>query len=223
VHIAFDYSTRKVYVVNSALAARSGLTATATLYDVPSLTQEGPTQSVGVTAPANASTQVLTVPAPASLSPTYFIRLQLKDSTGALVSNNVYWYSTSPDVMAGHATWYKTTVRSYANLAGLNSLATNTSLSAAATRTISAGQETVKITLSNGSATNVAFFVRPELTAGNGGNEVVPISYTDNYVSLWPGESTTITATYQTSDLGGKSPFLRVRGYNIPTTSIAVP
>src|SRR5439155_2809874 len=119
-HIAFDYSTRKVYVVNSTLAARTGLTATATLYDVPSLTQEGPTQSVAVSAPANASTQVLTVPAPATLSPTYFIRLQLRDAAGTLVSNNLYWYSTSPDVLGNHSTWYKTQVKSSANLTGLS-------------------------------------------------------------------------------------------------------
>ena len=79
------------------------------------------------------------------------------------------------------------------------------------------------ITVRNTSSTNIAFFVRPEITAGNGGNEVVPISYSDNYVSLFPGESTTITATYQTADLGGQSPFLRVRGYNVPTTSTAIP
>jgi len=58
--------------------------------------------------------------------------------------------------------------------------------------------------------------------AGNGGTEITPITYTDNYVSLWPGESTTITATYGTSDLGGQAPYLRVRGYNVPTTSIPI-
>jgi len=40
---------------------------------------------------------------------------------------------------------------------------------------------------------------------------------------LWPGESSTIAATYQTSDLGGQPPYLRVRGYNVPTTSTALP
>ncbi|HEU4349012.1 MAG TPA: glycoside hydrolase family 2 protein, partial [Actinoplanes sp.] len=79
------------------------------------------------------------------------------------------------------------------------------------------------ITLTNTSATNLAFFVRPEITAGSGGTEVLPVTYTDNYVSLWPGESTTITAAYQSSDLGGQAPYLRVRGHNIPTTSIPVP
>jgi exo-1,4-beta-D-glucosaminidase len=164
----------------------------------------------------------LTIPALSGLSATYFIRLQLHDANGAVVSNNLYWYSTSADTLRNKAQWYKTAIRSYANLTGLNSLASNSGVTAAASRTVASGQETVRITLTNTSATNLAFFVRPEVTAGNGGTEVVPVSYTDNFVSLWPGESTVITATYQTSDLGGQQPFLRVRGYNIPTTSIPV-
>ena len=35
VHIAYDYFTKKVFVVNSTLASRSNLTATATLYNIP--------------------------------------------------------------------------------------------------------------------------------------------------------------------------------------------
>jgi len=222
VHIIYDYAGRNVHVVNSTLNARSNMTATATLYNVPDLTQTYTTQ-VNLNVPANASTQALTIPAVAGLSTTYFIRLQLKDSTGAVVSNNLYWYSTSPDVLGRKHNWYMTAVKTYANLTGLNSLATNPNLTAATSRTISGGQETVNITLNNTSTTNIAFFVRPEVTAGNGGNEVVPVNYTDNYVSLWPGESTTITATYQTGDLSGQAPYLRVRGYNVPTTSIPLP
>ncbi len=222
VHIAYDYFTRNVYAVNSTLTARSGMTATATVYNIPDLTAQYTTQAA-VSALANASTQVLTIPALTGLSTTYFIRLQLRDSAGAVVSNNLYWYSTSPDVLANRSTWYKTGIKSYANLTGLNSLASNPDVTAAASRTISGGQETVNLTLNNTSTTNIAFFVRPEVTAGDGGNEVLPVNYTDNYVSLWPGESTTITAVYKTADLGGQAPYLRVRGYNVPTTSIPVP
>jgi exo-1,4-beta-D-glucosaminidase len=90
------------------------------------------------------------------------------------------------------------------------------------TRTTSGTQQTATITLTNTGST-LAFFLRPEITAGNGGNEVLPVSYSDNYVSLFPGESTTITASYATSALGGAAPYLRVRGVNVPTSSIVVP
>ena len=222
VHIAYDYLTKKVFVVNSTLTSRSNLTATATLYNIPNLSVASTTQAT-LNVPANASTPALTIPAVAGLSTTYFIRLQLKDSSGAIVSSNLYWYSTSPDALANKSNWYMTAMKTYANLTGLNALATNPGVTALATRSVAAGTEKTTVTLRNTSTTNVAFFVHPEITAGNGGKEVLPVNYSDNYISLWPGESSTITATYQTSDLGGQSPYLRVRGYNVPATSTALP
>ena len=162
-------------------------------------------------------------PPSVDLTTTYFIRLQLKNSSNQVVSNNLYWYSTSPDTLGNSGNWYSTAVRNYANLTGLNSLASNSSVTASASRTVASGQETVTITLNNTSATNIAFFTRAEVTAGNNGLEVLPVTYTDNYISLFPGESMTITAKYATADLNGQSPYLRIRGYNVPQFSINVP
>ncbi|MEV0271687.1 hypothetical protein AB0H43_23150 [Hamadaea sp. NPDC050747] len=222
VHIAYDYATKKVFVVNSTLTARPGLTATATLHTIPNLATVS-TTTAPITAAANASTQALTVPTPNGLSPTYFLRLQLKDSTGAVVSNNLYWYSTTPDALGNKSNWYSTTTKTFANLTGLSSLPANPSVTTAVSRSVAGGQETVTITLTNTSATNLAFFLRPEVTAGNGGTEVLPVTYTENYVSLWPGETTTITAAYATADLGGQAPYLRLRGYNVPTAVVPIP
>ncbi|NUR49658.1 MAG: exo-beta-D-glucosaminidase, partial [Hamadaea sp.] len=222
VHIAYDYATKKVFVVNSTLTARPGLTATATLHTIPNLATVS-TTTAPITAAANASTQALTVPTPNGLSPTYFLRLQLKDSTGAVVSNNLYWYSTTPDALGNKSNWYSTTTKTFANLTGLSSLPANPSVTTAVSRSVAGGQETVTITLTNTSATNLAFFLRPEVTAGNGGTEVLPVTYTENYVSLWPGETTTITAAYATADLGGQAPYLRLRGYNVPTAVAPIP
>ena len=222
VHIAYDYSGKNVFVVNSTLTARPGLTATVSVHNIPDLSVKY-TTTVPVSANANAGTQIATLPAISGLSSTYFIRLQLKDSGGATISNNLYWYSTTPDALGNKSNWYSTAVSSYANLTGLNTLASNTGVSQSVSRSVVAGQETATITLTNTSATNIAFFLRPEVTAGNGGNEVLPVTYTDNYISLWPGASTTITARYASSDLAGQPPYLRVRGYNIPTVSVPIP
>jgi exo-1,4-beta-D-glucosaminidase len=114
-------------------------------------------------------------------------------------------------------------VSTYANLTGLNSLPANSNVTASAAKTSSNGQDTVNITLNNTSTTNVAFFVRAEVTAGQGGLEVLPVTYTDNYITLWPGESTTLTVKYATSNLGGQAAYVRVRGYNVPEMSVVVP
>jgi exo-1,4-beta-D-glucosaminidase len=166
---------------------------------------------------------VLTIPTIGGLTTTYFIRLQLKNSLNQVVSNNLYWYSTSPDTLGNKSNWYSTAVSNYANLTGLNSLASNTSVTASASKSTANGQDTVTITLNNTSATNIAFFTRAEVTAGSNGLEVLPVTYTENYVSLFPGESLTITAKYATADLNSQPPFLRVRGFNVPTSNIPIP
>src|ERR1044071_2518153 len=211
VHVSYNYFNKAVQVENSSLIANNNLTVSVTVYNIPNLSQMY-TNQVVINASANATTPAFTIPAITGLTTTYFIRLQARNSSGQLVSNNLYWYSTSPDTLGNKSNWYSTSVSNYANLTGLNSLASNSSVTASASRTIANGQETVTITLNNTSASNIAFFVRPEITAGNGGLEVLPVTYTDNYISLFPGESITITAKYATSDLDNQPPYLRVRG-----------
>ena len=58
--------------------------------------------------------------------------------------------------------------------------------------------------------------MRAEIVAGNGGEEILPVNYSDNYISLWPGETKAITAKYATKNHGGQPVFVRVRGYNVP-------
>jgi exo-1,4-beta-D-glucosaminidase len=52
------------------------------------------------------------------------------------------------------------------------------------------------------------------------GKPVLPVQWSDNEVSLWPGESTTLTATYRTADLHGSAPRVRVSGWNTPERTI---
>ena len=61
----------------------------------------------------------------------------------------------------------------------------------------------------------VAFFVRLKVTRGKGGDEVLPVMWQDNYVSLLPGEKREISASYRASDLDGKRPEIEVTGWNV--------
>ncbi|WP_182900842.1 glycosyl hydrolase 2 galactose-binding domain-containing protein [Microbispora sp. H10830] len=222
VHIMYDYVTRDVYVANSTLSARRGLSATVTVYGVPNLTTRYETR-VTLDVPANASTRLTTIPALTGLPTTYLIRLRLHDVHGCVVSRNLYWYSASPDVLSPGSDYKGTPAAAYADLSGLNRLPVNSHLSAAASRARHGGRETVTIILTNASATDIAFFVRAELTAGNSATEILPVFYSDNYVSLWPGERTIITASYHDHDLRGRPLRLRLGGHNVPVTSTPIP
>jgi exo-1,4-beta-D-glucosaminidase len=53
-----------------------------------------------------------------------------------------------------------------------------------------------------------------------GDNQVVPIMWSDDDVTLWPGESETLRATYRQADLAGAAPVVSVSGWNVPTIDV---
>jgi exo-1,4-beta-D-glucosaminidase len=72
---------------------------------------------------------------------------------------------------------------------------------------------TARVTLHNPSK-SVAFFIRLQVV-GKGGEEALPVLWEDNYISLLPDETRTVTATYDTRDLHGGPPQLVVSGWNV--------
>ena len=74
--------------------------------------------------------------------------------------------------------------------------------------------EVTRVTLENPSK-SLAFFVRLKVNKGKGGDEILPVLWQDNYISLLPGEKREITATYRASELGAASPKVEVKGWNV--------
>ena len=82
-------------------------------------------------------------------------------------------------------------------------------------RTETKGQESIThLTLANPAKT-LAFFVRLKVDKGKSGDEVLPVIWQDNYVTLMPGEKREITATYRTAELGGATAEVEVKGWNV--------
>lgn len=89
------------------------------------------------------------------------------------------------------------------------------------TTTAPDGTATTTVTLRNTSSGQTpALQVDAHLVTGAGA-PVLPVRWTDNQVSLWPGESMTLTATYRAADLGGSEPSVRVSGWNTETRTVA--
>jgi exo-1,4-beta-D-glucosaminidase len=100
--------------------------------------------------------------------------------------------------------------------ADLTALGTMPGSEVAISSTLSAanGETTAKITLTN-RTNRIAFFLRAEVTKGADGEEVLPITYEDNYITLYPHEARTLAAKFRTSALDGGRASLRVEGYNL--------
>jgi exo-1,4-beta-D-glucosaminidase len=77
------------------------------------------------------------------------------------------------------------------------------------------GDDTVThVTVENPSK-SLAFFVRLKLSKSSGGDEILPVLWQDNYISLLPGEKRELTATYRTAALGAAKPQVEVSGWNV--------
>src|SRR5262249_38337626 len=97
VHVLYAYDDGSIKVANLTLESRTGLRATAEF-----IALNGTVRATHVAdVPALSSQDVQTVlhPAvPAGISTTYFLKLTLTDGE-SVVSRNVYWLSTKPDVV----------------------------------------------------------------------------------------------------------------------------
>ena len=61
----------------------------------------------------------------------------------------------------------------------------------------------------------IALMTHLQLHQKESGKRVLPVFYSDNYISLVPGESRSLTIQAATKDLDGDSPQLLVDGYNV--------
>ncbi|HNT89081.1 MAG TPA: hypothetical protein PKL84_14545, partial [Candidatus Hydrogenedentes bacterium] len=109
VHAQFAYDDRGVWVVNTHGRPYTGLTVEAKVYGFASVaanssrrTNEGVVpvfhNKATVDVDADGKTLAFTIPGPEGFSETHFLKLELRDTAGALVSNNFYWLSTTPDI-----------------------------------------------------------------------------------------------------------------------------
>ncbi|MFE2129429.1 glycoside hydrolase family 2 protein [Streptomyces amritsarensis] len=221
-HVQYGYDDHAVAVVNNRTAPASGLTARVTLF-APDGTQKHDRSVTGLSvAGGGASSTALTLPESVpGLPTTYLARLLLTDAAGREVSRNVYWLSTEADVLDyERSDWYYTPTTSYADLRGLNSMA-RTAVAATATTTADpSGTSTTTVTLRHTGPGGTPALLTDVHLVGSQGAPVLPVRWTDNQVSLWPGESVTLTAQYRTADLRGAAPRLRISGWNTPTATV---
>ncbi len=87
------------------------------------------------------------------------------------------------------------------------------------------------MTITNTSTTpTVGFFLRADVRRGTaaggeqpGDNQVTSTLWDDNDITLWPGESQTLHATYRSADLHSLSPIVSVGGFNVAGVDVPAP
>jgi hypothetical protein len=200
-HVQLNLANYRVDVVNTTTAAHAGLTVNAKVYSLANALLFQATDQKDVA--ADSTTPSLRLDLEQYLAKgMVLVSLDLHDAQGALVSQNLYWLGARP-----------------ASYRELNSLAP-TQLKASATST-TAG-DTVKLTIQ---LTNSASVVSLEnkLTLLNAGDKqrILPAYYSDNYISLLPGESRTIQVEYPSAAAHGPAQ-IALRGWNAVPQAVPV-
>jgi exo-1,4-beta-D-glucosaminidase len=214
IHIQYSYDDRSVVIVGQGPKSADRLTAKAEVYNIDGkLVHSQEKRGISVSLPGVA--EVFTLPELTGLSSTYFVRLKLTDSRGKDVSSNTYWLSAQPDVVDWeNSDWYYTPASTFADLKGLGTLPKATVDVKARTHGDRAGDKTT-VTVRNTSKTIIP---AAQLTLRKAdGSQLLPVTWSDNYVALWPGESITVEASHEST----RRPIVEVSGINIGSLKTA--
>ena len=210
----YGYDDHSVWLVSSQYVDAKGLKLAARVFNLDGTQKLS--KDTTLDAAADSTAKVFELPPIDGLSPAYFLDLRVTDSSGKLVGSNFYWLSTKPETLDwAKSNWYMTPTASYADYTSLAQLPkVKLHVSSRSERNGNSEDAVTRVTVENPSKT-LAFFVRLKLDKGKGGEEILPVVWQDNYISLLPGEKREITATYRAGSLGAAKPEVEVSGWNV--------
>jgi exo-1,4-beta-D-glucosaminidase len=217
VHIQLSYDDRSVVVVNGG-GALSRLKASAELYDFDLRKQFA--RQVTVDAPEDISQKLFAIPESSNGTGLTFLKLQLEDRNGKVLSSNFYWLPPTYSTFNWPATTFEYTPSpSYEDVTQLNKLPR---VKLAAKVLLASGKAAATVRLTNPGKT-LAFMVTLRAVNKTDGKEVLPVFWDDNYFALLPGESRTVAVHYLPGQLSSvRRMAIEVGGWNVEPQSISL-
>lgn len=197
--VVYDYRARELHLVYRGLVAEGRRSVAVELMDTKGVVLGTIGHGINATATPNSSHKLpLGTQVPdllEKIQDVAFLRVLLKDGEGTggkVLSRNVYWLSAREDVLDWDAsTWYHTPVTSFANFTALNGMDK--------AEVDVSGKGGGKVGLENKGSVP-AVFLRLGLYSGD--NEV-RATWSENYVTLWPGESVELDVAVHGDDYEG--------------------
>ena len=204
IHIQFNPLDGSIAIVNHLPAPLAGATARVRLFNLDgSLAMD---HSSAVHAPPCSATTLPRIHFPRRLSPVHFIKLDLTGFDGTRVSDNFYWHRVR---------------RPRDNFKPLDTLPP-VSLDIFATVQDTARDRILHVTVHNPTH-GIALMAHLQLHRAHSGARVLPAFCSDNYLSLIPGETRTLTIEAAQSAFNGEPPLVAVDGWNITLAPSANP
>ena len=214
-HVMYSYKSNEVGIINSYLKKFTGLQIKATVYNIDGTVKY--TKTVSADIDADASKMIFALPPITGLSPAYFVRLQLSDHKGDVKSINWYWLSQRAEVLNWKkSNWYTTPESVYADYSALQQIP-KTALKLSHNQETTSGDSTMHMVTITNTGKSVAFFVHLRALKGKNGDDILPVIFSDNYISLAPGEKRVLTCTYSNKDAVNATPYFLTSAWNLDT------
>jgi len=214
-HLLYNYDTHAIYIVNDHFHPVTNHRAHIRVFDINSTEVLNETARINVD--EESATELLKLPDNPDITTTHFLDLRLVNDKGEEIGNNFYWLSTTKDKLDYHAEFegwpFYTPTKVYADYTQLQSLPeVNLNLNHSFEK--AGDRQTVSVTLEN-PGDFIAFFIEMNISGEESGQTVLPVFWDDNYISLLPGETRKIQASFALKDTENDKPVLRVWGWNI--------
>jgi hypothetical protein len=198
VHIQMNQNDFHMMVINHTPQRIEAMAARIAVYNMDGHLKAE--QRMVISAEPSAATDGGEIQWPTDLSPVHFVKLELRDRQGQLVSDNFYWRAR-PDREDDFSELEKMPM---------------VPVDCQVVRHDEGDKCLLDVTLANRSD-GVALLAHLQLRRGVSDQRVLPVFYGDNYVSLLPGERRKISVEAATADLKGEEPAIAVDGWNVTT------
>ncbi len=197
-HVQLNEADGSIQVVNNTPDALTSLTVHASVYGMDGKLEGEQTYPVAQV-PGSTTIKAAQVDVSNAISQVYFLKLDLVGATGKLLSTNLYWQNVAQD--------------DFTELAKMPTAM----LDVSATPHTEGENTLLDVTVRN-TGTAVALMTHLQLHQKQSGKRVLPVFYSDNYLSLVPGETRTITIEAATKNLDSQAPALLIDGFNVDVT-----
>ncbi|MDR3739576.1 MAG: glycosyl hydrolase family 2 [Terracidiphilus sp.] len=216
VHVQYSYDDQSIVVVNSTYVPVEGLHAAVHAYNT--AWKELYTSETTISAAPDSAQRALQLPVSlfAGAERLFFIDLTLTDSTGKTVSRNFYWVpGTLTTFDWPHTDYTHTPALRHEDLTALAHLPPASVTARAEIATTAQGRE-LRVHLVNGSGA-LAFQVHAAVQTDKD-ELIAPVFWSDNWIELVPGESTTLTALLPND--APATPVIHLDGWNIAAATL---
>jgi len=209
-HIQMNANDNTVSVINTYKKQINDLRVRALLYDF-NLKLEWE-REVEINIRPDCYQEIFSIPLLTKMSPVYFVKLELMDRGGKVLSRNLYWMSSK--LPSG---WFDISEQSqikeihsllddgkihplFSGLANL--VGGNLTLKSKVEESDTEYHVIVKL---RNNAKKLSFMNRLAIVRSSDNEEVLPTFWSDNFITLFPGEERTVEATFSKEDLHGSA------------------